>query len=146
MVRGVLAAVAMLVLGFGAGCDDQSCSLADCDHAATVTFPAGLAAGPYDLALAFDGGETLAARCADPGAPELADNPEGLTCDAGGFTLTGSAAGNRTVRVTISDTDSGDVLVSAAEVRLEAVDELRPNGPDCAPVCFIRNGQLTAPM
>ena len=124
------------------GCDSQSCTEAGCDHMATVTLPSGALSGAYDLLLEFEGMDTLSARCSDPAAPETADNPEGLACDGNTFTLEGTEAAARTVFVTITDPDTGDVLIPRTEVRLEAVDELRPNGPDCPPVCFVRNGDL----
>jgi len=107
-----------------------------------VTFPAGLLTAPYDLTLTPADGPPLSARCSDPGAPELADNAEGLTCSATGFELVGDAARSRSVRVTVTDADTGDVLIDGVEVRLDAVDEVQPNGPGCPPTCFVRNGQL----
>ncbi|MEM6992893.1 MAG: hypothetical protein AAF721_20425 [Myxococcota bacterium] len=125
-------------------CDGSAaCTEIGCDHQAVVTFPAGLVAAAYDIALSFPDGNTLSARCSDPGAPELADNPEGLSCDLGGFELIGDEASARSVVVTITATETGDVLLAPTEVRLEFTDEVRPNGPDCEPVCFVRNGQVT---
>ena len=137
-------AVAMVVGSLSplSGCDSQSCTEAGCDHMATVTLPAGAVSGAYDLLLEFEGMDTVSARCSDSAAPETADNPDGIACDGSTFTLEGTEAAARTVFVTITDPDSGDAIVPRTEVRLEAVDELRPNGPDCPPVCFVRNGDL----
>ena len=134
--------VVALVASATLGCGDSTCTEAACEHQAVVTFPAGLLNGAYDLTLAPADGPLLSARCSDPGAPELADNAEGLTCNATGFEVVGDAARSRSVLVTVTDTDSGDVLVGGIEVRLDAVDEIQPNGPDCPPTCFVRNGQL----
>lgn len=128
-----------LVLLAPACTSGESCTDADCQHSAVVTFPVGIVSGSYLLILA-DGPQMAMARCLDPGNPETADNPEGLRCDAQGFTLEGHELANaRELTVTIIP-DEGDEVVEA--VRLEAVDEITPNGPDCPPICFVRNGQL----
>lgn len=131
---------ALLLLALPAGCaSSQSCTEIGCDHEAVVTYPAGLVSGAYSLVLRGDT-EMLTARCLDPGSEEAAENPEGLSCDASGFTLLGiDMANEREVVVTIIP-DEGDEV--SAEVRLEAIDEITPNGPDCPPVCFVRNGQV----
>ena len=141
-----LAVLLCAAVGAGAAalsCDSgQSCTEVGCDHEAVVTYPSGLLSAAYELTLSFPGVPPISARCADPGAPELADNPEGLTCDLSGFSLVGELAVHRDVIVQITDTETGEELVAGTEVRLEAVDELTPNGPDCPPTCFVRNGQL----
>ena len=110
-----------------------------------MTFPAGTVSGPYDLTLT-SGGSSETARCNDPTAPETNDNPEGLRCDLSGFTLEGHPFANeRTLLVTITNVADGMVLAQDVEVRLEAVEELYPNGEDCDPICFVRNGQLLTP-
>jgi hypothetical protein len=139
-----------LVLGLlsilaGCGAGNDPCTEIGCDHLAVVTFPAGFVDGPYDLVLRRDA-QTSAARCADPSAPETADNPAGLTCDLLGFTLEGHSLDNaRSVFVTVIRVADDETLVDDVEVRLDAVGEERPNGPDCDPICFIRNGQLALP-
>lgn len=131
------------VLGCGAG--SGACTEIGCEHEAVVTFPPALVDGPYDLVLRGEA-ETATARCADPGAPETADNPAGLSCDLSGFTLTGHPLANvRAVFVTVVRVEDDETLVDDVEVRLDAVGMEQPNGPDCEPVCFIRNGQLLLP-
>lgn len=121
---------------------DGECTELDCDNQAVVTFPAGLVSGAYDLIIASEG-RMIGARCLDPSAPETGDNPPGLTCDANGYELIDdSLANSRSVMVTIIDVDSGDPLVEQSEVILNAVGEEQPNGPDCPPTCYIRNGRL----
>ncbi|MEM7159295.1 MAG: hypothetical protein AAF799_41035 [Myxococcota bacterium] len=129
-----------LLLALPGGCaTDQSCTEIGCDHEAVVTFPPGLLSGAYTLMLRGDA-ETLTARCLDPGSEEAAENPAGLTCDSASFTLLGiDMANEREIIVTVIP-DEGDEF--SAAVRLEAVDEITPNGPDCPPVCFVRNGQV----
>lgn len=140
----------VLALGLGAGvhgCGGGSaaCTEIGCEHEAIVTFPAGLVNGPYDLVLRGET-ETATARCADPSAPEAAENPAGLACDLSGFTLTGHALANaRSVFVTVIRVEDDETLVDDTEVRLEAVGMEQPGGPDCEPTCFIRNGQLLLP-
>lgn len=121
------------------------CTQVGCEHEAVATYPSGLVSGPYDLYL--DGQtDMIVARCNDPSAPEAAENPEGLTCDSGGFMLVGHPLANeRSVRLTIIDPMTEEVLVENVEVFLDAVDEIRPNGPDCPPVCYVRNGALILP-
>lgn len=135
-----LLAVLLVPSLVGPGCAvDSGCTEIDCNHEAVVTFPPGSVSGAYTLELRGDF-ETAIARCLDPSNPETADNPSGLTCDAFGFTLEGHPLANeREVLVTVTP-DEGDGF--SVPVRLEAVDELTPNGPDCPPVCFVRNGQV----
>jgi hypothetical protein len=130
-----------------AGCGDSSaCTELDCVSEAIVTFPAGLVSGPYDLVIEGQG-QRATARCNDSAAETL-DNPEGLACNAQGFTLEGHPLANeREVVVTVipevvveGEAEPGEPVTEA--VRLEAVDEVTPNGPDCPPLCVIRHGQL----
>lgn len=124
----------------GLGCADGSaCTEIGCEHEATVTFPAGLVTGAYTLVLEGER-DTATARCLDPGNPETADNPVGLSCDGNGFVLEGLELANERELVVTVMPDDGDPF--STTVRLEAVDELTPNGPDCPPVCFVRNGQV----
>ncbi len=118
-----------------------TCTDAGCENEAVVTFPPSLVSGAYDLLLDGDMGSATI-RCLDPGAPETQENPAGITCDAQGFTLLGHSLANaRSLRVTIIPVDE-DPVIENEEVRLEAVDERNPNGPDCPPTCFVRNGQV----
>jgi hypothetical protein len=119
-----------------------ACTEVGCENRATVSIPPALVAGPFDLHVS-DGLEMLTARCNDPDSEEAADNPPELSCDQAGFELAGHALANaRSVRVTIIDVDSGDSPVANAEVFLDVVDTLRPNGAGCEPTCFVRNGQV----
>ncbi len=118
-----------------------SCTELSCDSEAIVTFPANAVTGAYDLVIDGEASMTTA-RCSDPAAPETADNPEGLSCDGQGFTLIGHPlADEREVLVTIIPLDGSPEL--SGLVRLEAIDEVTPNGPGCPPLCVIRNGRLT---
>ncbi|MCX4244635.1 hypothetical protein [Paraliomyxa miuraensis] len=135
----------LLLSTAGSGCASQAeCSQASCESEAVVTFPADLfdggLSGPFDLVIEGDG-TTAIARCNDPSAPETADNPEGLACNGQGFTLDGHPLANeREVVVTIIRLETDEVV--SESVRLDAIEEITPNGPDCPPLCVVRNGQL----
>lgn len=136
-------AAAAILAGLVHGCTSEpACTEIGCESEAIVTFPAGLVSGAYDLVLEGEG-PAVSARCLDPSAPETAENPEGLECDASGFRLTGDLANEREVVVTVIPYVDGEPGEPVSEsVRLDAVEELTPNGPDCPPLCVVRNGQL----
>jgi hypothetical protein len=140
--RGALV-VALAALVPGCAGSSSACTELGCTFEAIVTFPPNLVAGAYDLVLEGET-ETATARCLDPGAPETADNPEGLRCDAQGFSLDGHPlAIERELVVTVIP-DEGEEVSQA--VRLDAIEEITPNGPDCPPLCVVRNGQLRLEM
>jgi len=139
------AVLVMSLVGLVPSCTSggTDCTDIGCESEAIVTFPPSLVSGAYDLVLEGEG-ETATARCLDPSAPETADNPEGLTCNAQGFTLEGHPLANeRELVVTIIPSVDGEPGDPVSEsVRLDAVEEITPNGPDCPPLCVVRNGQL----
>lgn len=141
-LRGSAALVPLLAWLLGGCTESSDCTALDCVSEAIVTFPAGLVTGPYDLVLEGEG-QSATARCNDSAADTL-DNPEGLRCDAQGFTLEGHPLANeREVVVTVIPEIEGEPGEPVTEaVRLEAIEEVTPNGPDCLPLCVIRNGQL----
>lgn len=144
-VPGIVLLPTVLVVALGGlACGGETaCTELDCQSEAIVTFPPSLfAAGPtaYDLVLEGDT-QTVTARCLDLGAPEAAENPEGLRCDAQGFSLVGHPLANeRELVVTVLILETDEMI--SEPVRLEAIEEVTPNGPDCPPLCVIRNGQL----
>lgn len=138
------AALAMLL---PTGCaTETACTEVGCESEAIVTFPAGLVSGAYDLVLEGEG-QTATARCLDPSAPETAENPPGLRCDATGFELLGHPLANeRELVVTIVPYENGEPGEPVSEaVTLSAIETITPNGPDCPPICVVRNGQLRLP-
>lgn len=138
------ALLALLALPLLPACTSASgCTEIGCNSEAIVTFSPNLVSGSYDLVI--EGDEAMAtARCSDPSAPETADNPEGLTCNGQGFTLDGHPlADEREVTVTVIPSDGSDPVEGL--VRLEAIEERTPNGPDCPPICVVRNGLLSTP-
>lgn len=126
-------------------CGDQECMLLGCVDRTIVTLPGGLVSGPYDLVV-MSLQETLTARCLDPGAPETMNNPPGLECDAAGFTLEDHPlARERSVRVTVVDVATDELLVDGVEVTTVVTEEMRPNGVGCPPTCYVRNGAVLLP-
>ena len=132
--------VLVAILGLVGCTGEQSCTEIGCDDDATITYPTGTVSGPYDLVV-DTGTEMLTARCSDPGAPEVADNSPGLSCNASSFSVEGPAAQGHSLRVTLTPVGM-DAIFEGAEVLLSVVDERQPNGPDCPPTCFSRTGQL----
>lgn len=134
-------ALACIVLS-GASCSDAgggSCTEVGCTNEAVVTFPGGLVSGPYNLTLQ-NGGQSETYGCNDP--QTAAELPAEVDCNGAGFELTNSDFGVRsTVTVTITDVDENPIA-GPIEVVLEAVETVQPNGPDCDPTCFVRNGRL----
>lgn len=142
--RSLVFVLALLVASPGAatGCAAESCTELACNDESVVSFPPQLVDGAYDLVLVSDLG-TLSARCSDPGAAEAADNPPELRCDGGGFELDGHIlASARELTVTVTQVSDGSVVADAVLVTLGVAEENTPNGPDCPPTCYVRNGQL----
>ena len=139
---GSLVAVWALVLAGGGACATTDCTEIGCSDHAVVSFPFDLIDGPYDLVVQTELG-TLMARCLQPGAPEAEQNSPELSCDAMGYEVDGGmVASAREAVVTITDVDTGEVLADGIAIDLNVVDEQQPNGPDCPPTCFVRNGEL----
>jgi len=140
-VRHVAVLVPLVCAPLG-GCASVECTEIGCTDRAVVSYPLDLIDGPYDIVVASERG-TLTARCLQAAPPEGPENSPGLECDAGGFEIEESdVASAREVTVTITDVDSGELLADGVEVTLDVVQEHQPNGPDCEPVCYERNGQL----
>jgi hypothetical protein len=131
-----------LACALPAACADVECTEIGCTDRAVVSFPPELIDGPFDLLIQSELG-SVQARCLQAPPPEGPENSPGLACDQEGFELDESdVASAREVQVTITDVDTGEVLAEAILVHLDVVEEHRPNGPDCEPICFERNGQL----
>ena len=140
-IRALVALLAPLVLVVS-GCGGTECTLIDCSDEAIVSLPMDLIDGPYDIVVESEHG-TLVSRCLTAAPPEGPENAPELKCDATQFQIEdGPVASSREIRVTITDVDTGDVLADAVDVTLEVAMEIQPNGPDCEPTCYERNGQL----
>jgi hypothetical protein len=135
-----LAIVSLLV-----ACADDECTLIGCYDQSIVSLPAGLVEGPYDILIT--GTPTpLQARCLQPASPEAAENSPEIECSTTTFELNVAPGTSvREIQVTITDVDTEEVLAADVVVALDAVDESTPNGPDCPPICFVRNGALVVP-
>lgn len=139
MLRLAATLTCLLLCSSSCAGGDGTCTDAGCANEAVVTYPAGLVSGPYTLTLR-NGGDTETYACNDP--QTAADLPADITCNASGFELVDSPFGIRsTVTVTITD-DEENLIAGPTEVVLQAVETVQPNGPDCEPTCFIRNGRL----
>lgn len=140
-VQPLVAVWAAVLVATGA-CASVECTEIGCSDHAVVSFPFDLIDGPYDLVVQTEHG-TLMARCLEPGAPEAAENSPELSCDAMGYEVdSGLVASAREAVVTITDVDTGELLADGVAVTLNAVGEDQPNGPDCPPTCYERNGEL----
>lgn len=140
MVSAMASTMLSVMVALLPGCTSTTaCSQADCQSEAIVTFPPNLVSGAFDLVI--DGDESVTLRCLDPSAPETADNPDGITCNAQGFTIDGHPLANeREVLVIVIPTDGSEE--QSALVRLDAIETITPNGPDCPPTCVLRNGRF----
>ena len=134
--RARLLAVSSLALAL-AGCNNPECTLACCESKLSVRY--GLSVSePYSLTI-NPGGQTQSFTCLanDPDAEPL---PEWLTCDAGGFEITGERADNTTISVSVVPLSTQEALIPSALVTLAVDETLEPNGPDCPPACYERSG------
>ncbi len=132
-----------LLLAVLAGCgSDGSCTDAGCENDASIAFVGSRPEGPYDLMVELDADHVFMARCADPAAPENADNDPEIQCTLSGFSLVGDAATAHSISVTVIPVGM-DALVENVQVLLSVVEERHPNGEDCPPTCYSRSGQLT---
>lgn len=136
------AAVLASLVASLASCGGTECSLVGCMDQAIVSLPPDLIEGPYDLVVESEHG-TLVSRCLQAAPPEGPENSPSLSCDATQFEIEESdVASSRELRVTITDVATGEVLAEAVDVTMEVAMEIQPNGPDCEPTCYERNGQL----
>lgn len=135
----------LLAITIFAACADDECTEIGCYDQSVVSLPPGLVEGPYDIEIT--GFATpLHARCLQPAAPEAAENSPEVECSQSTFEINVAPGTSvREIQVTITDVDTEDVLASNVVVALDAVDESTPNGPDCPPICFVRNGALVVP-
>jgi hypothetical protein len=139
MLRLAAALSCALLCASSCSASGGGCTEIDCNNEAVVTYPAGLVSGPYSLTLR-NGSDMETFACNDP--QTAAELPPEIRCNASGFELTDSPLGARsTVTVTIVD-DEDNLVVGPVEVILQAVETVTPNGPDCEPTCFVRNGRL----
>jgi hypothetical protein len=138
-------AIASMLASVWLACADDECTEIGCYDQSIVSLPVGLVQGPYDLEIT--GTPTpLQARCLQPAAPEAAENSPELECDGSTFEINVAPGTSvREIQVTITDVDTEEVLAANVVVQLDAVDESAPNGPDCPPICFVRNGALVVP-
>ena len=129
-----------LLLTPPAGCGGSTvCTEIGCDSTLVVDY--GLVVNePYALTINL-GGPNVSVECLSED-PEAEPPPEWITCDAGGFEITGEQAETTTISVAVVPLSTGEAVVPNALVTLTVEEVLEPNGPDCEPVCFRRVGQV----
>lgn len=136
----MLLAAALLTLA-GCGGDPLVCTEIGCESTIVLDYGGLVVNEPYSLTITASG-PSLSVICLD-NDPDAEPLPDGLTCGAGGFELTGGLAdGATTVSVAVVPISTGEALVPYALVPLVVDDLIQPNGPDCEPVCYRRVGSV----
>ncbi|MFO7561266.1 MAG: hypothetical protein R6X02_01380 [Enhygromyxa sp.] len=138
MIRLTALLAALLVFS---GCGGSfTCTEIGCDSVAVVDYGDVVVNEPYALNINI-GGQLTSVVCLsnDPDDEPL---PEWLRCDAGGFEITGELADNTTVTVAVVPLSTNEVVIPNVLVPLTVEEVLRPNGPDCEPVCYRRTGTV----
>ncbi len=140
LMRAIIMAIALTLPACTGG---QACTEIGCDSEAEVTYNGFAISSRYDLTLDL-GSEKVLVRCNDSGSMEELDNPDYVTCSAGGFEIIGEEANQTSILVTIYDIDADEVIAINQTVQLsvEPNGEIQPNGPDCPPVCYKRFGSV----
>lgn len=143
-----LALLALILLPFAAssgGCVESGvCTEIGCTSTAEVSYGSIVVDEPYQLII-DPNGATVTAICLGEEGDEP-QPPEWLSCDANGFTITGSEADLLTVvSVTVAPVSSGEAVIADELVNLSTDEVNRPNGPDCEPTCYVRSGAVPEP-
>ena len=136
-----LLASSILVAACDLGEEPQSCTLGSCQSVASVAFLDGPLASAYELEVTV-GDATYTLLCAPPAADLDATPTLRIECDQDGFRLHGSESEVPTVFVVIRDPMSEEPMIES-EVALEHTDTWAANGPDCPPICEIREGAIS---
>ncbi|MFV8754354.1 hypothetical protein ACNOYE_27730 [Nannocystaceae bacterium ST9] len=148
MPSRALLVLALILLPFAAssgGCiDSGACTEIGCSSSAEVSFGSLVVDEPYTLSIDPNGATVTAICLGEPG--DEPQPPEWLSCDANGFTITGSEADLLTVvSVTVVPVSTGEAVITNELVNLSTDEILRPNGPDCEPTCYTRSGVVPEP-
>ena len=139
-----LASIALLVLPVFAssgGCiESGACTEIGCSSSAQVSYDAPVNE-PYELTIDPNGTKVSAICLGDPS--DEPQPPEWLSCDANGFTITGSEADLLTaISVTVVTVEAQEAVIGNVLVNLSTDEVSRPNGPDCEPTCYTRSGMV----
>lgn len=121
-------------------CGSSVCTDIGCDSVVVVDYGDVVVNEPYSLTINI-GGQLTSVVCLSNN-PDDEQPPEWLSCDAGGFEITGELAENTTVTVAVVPVSTGEAVIPNALVTLTVEEVLRPNGPDCEPVCYRRVGTV----
>lgn len=139
-VRMLWLATTPLASLLASGCGSSVCTEIGCESLAVVDYGGIIVNEPYALNINV-GGQLTSVVCLsnDPDDEPL---PEWLSCDAGGFEITGEMAENSTITVAVVPLSTGEAVIPNALVPLTVEQVLRPNGDDCEPVCYRRVGAV----
>ncbi len=145
LVHRLAALVVVLALGGAQGCvDSGACTEIGCTSTAVVSYGSMAVNEPYELTIDPNGNKISVICLGEPS--DEPQPPEWLSCDAGGFTITGSEADLLTVvSVTVVPIASGEATIANALVTLGTDQVDQPNGPDCEPTCYTRSGAVPEP-
>ena len=133
-------ALASLASLAATGCGHvTACTEIGCDSTMVVDYGNVVVNEPYLLTLDMGQKQVFECLSDDPDAEPL---PEWLTCDAGGFEITGERAEATTISIAVVPLSTEEAVIPNALVTLTVEQVLEPNGPDCEPVCYRRVGQV----
>jgi hypothetical protein len=131
--------LSMLAL-LGSCIEAGACTEIACESTSEVDYGGLIVNEPYALTISAVGPPVSVVCLSND--PEDEPLPEWLTCTASGFQLTGEMAESTTISVTVAPLSTGEAVISYALVTLIVDEVLRPNGPDCDPVCYRRRGSV----
>lgn len=132
-----LLALALLPLSLE-GCDAQACTEAGCESTIRVDYGSLTINEPYELSINPEG-PTVSVTCLGSG-PDAEPLPDWIECDANGFELVGELGSLTTITVAVVPVATQEAVIANALVPLTVVETLQPNGPDCPPACYVREG------
>lgn len=132
-----LLALALVPLSLS-GCAAEACTDAGCESTIRVDYGSITVNEPYVLSINPEG-PTVSVTCLGSG-PDSEPPPDWIDCDANGFELVGEFGSLTTITVAVVPVASQEPLIANALVPLTVVETLEPNGPDCPPACYVREG------
>jgi hypothetical protein len=139
------ASIVLPLVASSGGClGSGACTEADCSSVIEVSYGSQVVNEPYELTIDPNGGKISVICLGEP--TDEPQPPEWLRCDANGFTITGSEADLLTsITVTVVPVATEEAVIANEFVSLLTDEVLQPNGPDCEPTCYTRNGVVPEP-
>lgn len=142
--RRVLALCLTLVASSGGCLGSGACTEVACSSTVEVSYGSRVINEPYELTIDPNGSKISVICLGEP--TDEPQPPEWLTCDAGGFTITGSEADLLTsITVTVVTVEDEEAPIANEFVVVSTDEVLQPNGPDCEPTCYARSGVVPEP-